>query len=83
MGFEPGTHNRKERGDDYPAEAWMSAYPNLDIRHKFNLTPSRWRREQFRNQKFCQGWTMADTVPGWGQTKGRFEEFLDGLSEQL
>jgi glycosyltransferase involved in cell wall biosynthesis len=76
MGFEPGSHGRKERVDDYKAERWMSEYPNVDIRHKQNLTPSRWRQDQFRNQRYCQGWTMADEVPGWGQTKGRFAEFL-------
>ncbi len=76
MGFEPGTHRRKERVDDYPAAVWMSALPNIDIRHRHNLTPSRWRREQFRNQKFTDGWTEGDGVPGWGTTLGRFDDFL-------
>lgn len=78
MGFEPGTHGRKERVDNYKAKSWMSKHPNIDIRHDKNLTPSRWKQEQFRNKKFCQGWIMADEVPEWGQTKGRFEEFLNG-----
>jgi len=81
MGFEPGTHNRKERVDDYKAKAWMSEYPNIDIRHKQNLTPSRWRRDQFRNQRYTRGWTEADEVPGWGVTKGRFDRILDGILE--
>ena len=76
MGFEPGTHRRPERVDDIPAESWQSAGPNIDIRHSKNLTPSRWKKEQFRNQRFCDGWTEADAVPGWGLTKGRFQEFL-------
>lgn len=77
MGFEPGTHGREERIDDYKAEAWVSEVPNIDIRHQNNLTPSRWRKDQFRNQKkYTRGWTEADEVPGWGQTKGRFTEFL-------
>lgn len=79
MGFEPGTHNRKERVDDYKAESWMSEYPNIDIRHNHNLTPSRWRKDQFRNQRYTEGWTEADTVPGWGQTKSRFTELLNGI----
>ena len=54
----------------------MSPKPNIDIRHKHNLTPSRWRKDQFRDKRHCQGWTEADEVPGWGKTKGRFEEFL-------
>jgi len=56
MGFEPGSHRRKERIDDVPSDTWRSWDPNLDIRHDHNLTPSRWRREQFRDQRNCQGW---------------------------
>jgi glycosyltransferase involved in cell wall biosynthesis len=81
MGFEPGTHNRRERVDDYKSEAWMSKHPNIDIRHRQNLTPSRWRQDQFRNQKNCRGWTLADNIPGWGQTKGRFKNFLTEVSD--
>jgi hypothetical protein len=69
MGFEPGTHRRSARVDDYKSEAWMSEYPNIDIRHGKNLTPSRWKQEQFRNKKNCRGWKEADEVPGWGKTK--------------
>jgi glycosyltransferase involved in cell wall biosynthesis len=76
MGFEPGTHGRNERVDDLRSEAWMSAAPNIDIRHGHNLTPSRWRQDQFRDRRNCRGWTEADEVPGWGVTKGRFAEFL-------
>ena len=77
MGFEPGTHNRPQRVDDYKAESWMSKYPNIDIRHNTNLTPSRWRREQFRNQRYTKGWTESDTVEGWGNTK----ELVDSIRE--
>lgn len=83
MGFEPGTHRRAERVDDLVAETWMAAYPNVDIRHDTNLTPSRWRQDQFRDKRNCQGWTEADAVPGWGVTAGRFTEWLAGLSEQV
>lgn len=76
MGFEPGTHATPRGVDDYGAEWWMSPMPNVDIRHGFNLTRSRWSQDQFRNKKYCQGWTEADEVPGWGSTKGRFAEFL-------
>lgn len=69
IGFEPGTHNREERIDDIKAESYKSEYPNLDIRHDKNLTPSRWRKEEFRNEKFTRGWTEADKVNGWGFTK--------------
>lgn len=79
MGFEPGTHNRAERVDDYKAETWLSEEPNIDLRHTQNLTPSRWRKDQFRNQKYTKGWTEADAVPGWGTTGGRMDEFLGGV----
>jgi len=75
MGFEPGTHNRAERVDDYKAEGWESECPNIDIRHGRNLTESRWRKDQFRNQRYTKGWAEADAVPGWG----RFEDVLNGL----
>lgn len=83
MGFEPGTNNRAERVDDYKSEAWMSQVPNIDIRHNKNLTPSRWKKEQFRNQKYTKGWTESDGVPGWGKTLGRFDEFLNEVICQL
>jgi len=76
MGFEPGTHGRRERVDDLKSEAWMSERPLVDIRHGLNLTPSRWSPEQFRDKRNCKGWTEADEIPGWGRTKGRFAEFL-------
>jgi glycosyltransferase involved in cell wall biosynthesis len=76
MGFEPGTHRRAERVDDLTAETWMSAYPNVDIRHGSNLTPSRWRKDQFRDQRYTEGWTESDSIPGWGITLGRFDDFL-------
>jgi hypothetical protein len=76
MGFEPGTHKAPRGFDDYGHSTWMSEVPNIDIRHGCNLTQSRWRREQFRNQKYCQGWDERDDVPGWGVTKGRFDAFL-------
>ena len=70
MGFEPGTHNRKERVDDLKSEGWMSEFPNIDIRHGTNLSTTRWKKEQFRNQKFTKGWVESDDeIPGWGKTK--------------
>ncbi len=76
MGYEPGCHRPPRGVDDHPALSWMSAVPNIDIRHGANWTPSRWSQEQFRNKNSCRGWTEADAVPGWGKTRGRFEEFL-------
>ena len=82
-GFEPGTRHVRHGGfDDLPAETWMSDVPNVDIRHGHNLTPSRWRKDQFRNQKYTEGWTEADAVPGWGVTIGRFGAFLDEVHQR-
>jgi len=72
MGFEPGTHNRPEKIDDLKAESWESKYPNVDIRHNSNLTSSRWKKEQFRNQKYTEGWQESDEVKGWGKMKDLF-----------
>lgn len=64
MGFEPGSHGRAERIDDRKSEEWRSEYPNVDIRHDKNLTESRWRQDQFRSQRNCQGWQESDSVSG-------------------
>jgi len=66
MGFEPGTHGREKRVDDYKAESWKSEWPIIDLRHDTNLTQSRWTKEEFRNQKFTEGWEEKDNIPGWG-----------------
>jgi len=76
MGFEPGSHGRKERVDDIPSATWHSARPNIDIKHGQNLTPARWAPEQFRDQRNCQGWQESGEIPGWGRTLGRFTDFL-------
>lgn len=70
MGFEPGTHGRPERIDDIKAESYKAPYPNLDIRHDNNLTPSRWRKEQFKNERYTKGWkeSTLDKIEGWNLT---------------
>ena len=64
-GFEPGTHRRPERTDDFGCDRWESKIPNLDIRHDKNLTSTRWSPEEFVNKKFTDGWREADQVEGW------------------
>lgn len=76
LGFEPGTNKFQRAFDDRGSETWWSPVPNVDVRTGFNLTKSRWSQAEFRNKSTCQGWTMADAIPGWGVTKGRFREFL-------
>lgn len=76
MGFEPGLHRFPRGVDNYDVETWRSEFPYLDIRHGENLSPSQPRFE-------CrhEGYTIADEVPFWGKTKGRFEEFLNEIDE--
>jgi hypothetical protein len=76
MGFEPGSHHRAERVDNYGSDTWMSEYPNLDIRHDKNLTSSRWRQDQFRDQRNCKNWQEAEEVDGWYK-QGEFSKLLE------
>ena len=77
IGYEPGTHNRDARIDDKKAAGWRSEYPNIDIRHEHNFTRSRWRKDQFRNQRFTAGWEEVDAVPGWGEVaNGKIKDIL-------
>jgi hypothetical protein len=79
MGFEPGTHNRPEKIDDLPAENYVSLFPNIDVRHGTNSTASRWKKEQFRNERFTRGWREAKTVAPWNWEEEKFMEFLSTL----
>jgi len=54
-------HYEPQRG----RESFKSEYPNVDIRHENNFTKSRWTKEEFKNQKFTEGWTESDKVEGW------------------
>ena len=80
MGFEPGTHNRDERIDDYKAEGWFGEFPNLDLKHGKNLTRSKWSPKDFRNKKNCVDWKdVDDEIPGWGKPQINIKEFLNGV----
>lgn len=67
MGFEPGSHGRPERVDDFKAGEWYSPIPNIDIKHGKNLTEARWNTSQFRSQRSCRNWKEADQITGWGK----------------
>lgn len=68
MGFEPGTHNRPERVDDFKSGEWRSEFPNIDIRHDQNLTRSRWNLSEFKTRRAIgPSWREADEIPGWGK----------------
>jgi glycosyltransferase involved in cell wall biosynthesis len=76
MGFEPGTHKPPRGVDNYTSECYMSELPNVDIRHRANLTGSRFKKEQYRSQRSIKGWKLVNEIPGWGITKNRFDDFL-------
>jgi hypothetical protein len=76
LGFEPGKPRRHGGLDDVPRHVWWNETPIVDIRHGYNLTPSRWLKTQFRNQRYTDGWTEAGGVPGWGPTANRFDAWL-------
>jgi hypothetical protein len=42
-----------------------SKLPNIDIRHDKNMTKNRWNKEDFRNQKYTDGWLEVKSVEGW------------------
>jgi len=78
IGFEPGNRPPPRGVDNYKSESWMAEHPNIDIRHRHNLTANRWDKSQFRRQP--KGWQMADEIPFWGRTKGRIDEFLQEIN---
>jgi hypothetical protein len=69
IGYEPGAHGYPRGIDNSRTESWSSKFPNLDIRHDKNLTRSKWAPEEFRNQKYAQGWEETDgLIEGWNMT---------------
>ena len=66
-GFEPMTHNRIQWENTFKLGSWESEIPNIDIKHNNNATGERWRKDQYRNQKWVEGWTESENIlPGWG-----------------
>jgi hypothetical protein len=73
VGFAPG--GRKIEGMYVPpVRTFKSAFPSIDIRNNGNWTVSL----DFRKDK-DRGGELVDEIPGWGISKGRFEEFIDGI----
>lgn len=68
IGFEPGTHTRKERVDEFKTESYFSEIPLIDVRTGENATSSRWNPKDFRNEKFTKGWVESYKIPLWGKT---------------
>ena len=74
IGYEPGNHKFPRGIDDYGYENRRSEYPNVDIRHGKNVSGGRFEKKEFRRQP--KDWILADEIPYWGKTKGRFDDFL-------
>jgi hypothetical protein len=83
MGFEPGTHKPPRGFDHFKSDVYMSKRPNIDIRHSNNLTANRFKKSQFRDKSNLDVFELKDSVPGWGRTKGCFNEFLKDISDRL
>lgn len=81
LGYEPGNHPFPRGVDMYRRETFFAKSPSIDIRHKGNLTPSRWSKDQFRNKRNLHSWTESDTVPSWGVTKGSFKKILEEINQ--
>ena len=76
-GHEPGHHLAPKGLGNIPAKFFNAEHPCIDIRHSNNKTKTdRFRKESFRSKKSILDWKLADEVPFWGRTKGRFNEFL-------
>ncbi|MFC1612648.1 glycosyltransferase family 2 protein [Patescibacteria group bacterium] len=69
IGIEPMTHKRIEWEKFYPHESFVSASPNINIKHGKTLASMRWRQEQFRQKP--DDWREADidTIPGWDNVR--------------
>ena len=80
IGYEPGTNARSLAFDPHGAQPFWTETPNIDVRDVGNLSKSKWSLADFRNKANAVGWTEADTVPGWGLTRGRFNAFLEDVA---
>lgn len=74
-GFAPNTH-KIPGTKHYGKRNFKSEQPCIDIRHPNTYTGNRWEKTDFRNSHSKREWKESDEIPGWGKTKGRFDEFL-------
>ena len=67
-GFEPGTRGLWRGGfSNSKSEFFESQEPNIDIRHNKNLSASKWKPEEFRNQKSCLNWQNSNIENLWAK----------------
>ena len=76
MGYRPG----KKYIDDNRIEYFLSKYPNIDIKHGNNISKNRFKLNQFScKEKIKDSFYLSKSIPYWGITEGRFDEFLRGI----
>ena len=80
LGFEPGEKLSKGR-IDHKSEWWQSEFPNVDIKHDGCITPGRFELSQYQHggRRLRKSWMLTDTIPHWGITEGRVDDWLRGL----
>ncbi|MCL4416326.1 MAG: hypothetical protein M1365_06475 [Actinobacteria bacterium] len=63
MGYEPGKANEETKKE--MRIEWKSKYPNIDVRHTRNITPTKRSLADFRKKP--TGWqeSTLDKLPGW------------------
>lgn len=69
-GTEPGKHPGKIL-TNYGIDEFFSEWPNIDIRHDRNFT---------KTDRFKDKYELADEIPFWGRTKGRYEDFIKEIN---
>ena len=77
IGYAPPRGVEKE---GWGTKIYMSEHPNVDLRHNNNLTPNRFKKEDFSSGRARKGWKESDSIPSWGKTEGCFDQFLQNLS---
>lgn len=66
--FNEATFDRRfEPMSGNGAQAWKSPYPNIDIRHKQNLTGNKWSLSDFRRKDTAKNFELSVIyeLPGW------------------
>ncbi len=81
--FEPGSHYRDayNKLTTHGFDTWFSEIPYVDIRHGTVVTRNIFDPSGYRGQ--VTDWTMSDSVPKYGVSKGRFNEFLDDIEKRI
>jgi hypothetical protein len=81
--FEPGSHYRDaySKLTSHGFDTWWSEIPYVDIRHDTVLTRNIFDPSGYRGRVI--DWTMADEIPHWGRTKGRFQEWLQETKDAV